>query len=192
MKFGTATGTKPFTFQLGVARALLVTRLAEIAARTGTKLKGFSEISLEELALMTGLAPAAARLAADREYDEPFLVEDNAAVPAIVEAAREQGLVVTRGGRFWHLSGPLDKGKALRVLLDWFAERGLLPVTIGLGDSPNDISFLRVVDHPILVPRPDGKVDQELAGSFPTAESAPCPGPEGWNIAVITALQQEE
>src|SRR6185295_628096 len=126
---------------------------------TGHRLVGFSELTIEEVANQTGLPLEAARLAAAREFDEPFVIEGvhplaaEAARIEVAGAAERRGLRLARGGRFHHLTGPADKGKAVRQLLA--LHEG--PVfSVGLGDSANDLSMLQAVDHPVIVPRPDG------------------------------------
>jgi mannosyl-3-phosphoglycerate phosphatase len=183
-------GDGGWTLALGVPREALVRALAEIADETGAGVRGFSTLGVDEVQRLTGLPPAAARLAVEREYDEPFLVD--AGEPALVAlAAERRGLRVTRGGRFHHLTGPTDKGRALVVLLDLLKAAGSALVTAALGDSPNDLSMLSVVDRPVLVPRPGGAVDASLAAALPGALRAPAPGPAGWNAAVLQLLAEE-
>ena len=69
-----------------------------------------------------------------------------------------------------------------RVVLE-----GRRPFTVGLGDAANDLSFLRLVDRPIVIPRPNG-VDPGLASALPHAERAPKAGPAGWNAAILAVL----
>jgi mannosyl-3-phosphoglycerate phosphatase len=165
-----------------------VEALAEIAAEVGVSLRGFADLTVEEVAERTGLTMEEAGLATVREYDEPFLIEGGppSAVEALAEAAGRRGLRVTSGGRFHHLTGPADKGRAVRQLL------ALHPgpvASVALGDSANDLTMLEAVDRPVLVPRPDGKVAEVLARALPSAERAPWPGPRGWNEAVLAVLR---
>jgi mannosyl-3-phosphoglycerate phosphatase len=186
----TATWAHPLVLRLGVPRDALVGQLRDIAVQTGLVLRGFAQMPVSEVAQRTGLTAADARLACDREFDEPFVIEDEAHLPAIVAAATERQLEVTRGGRFHHLTGGSDKGRALLALLPLLARDGRRPWTIGLGDSENDLAFLRVVDEPVLVPRPDHQVDRGLMRALPQAERAPAPGPAGWNVAVLGILRR--
>lgn len=175
--------------ELGVARTGLVRHLAEIAAETGASLRGFDQLSTEEISGLTGLSPHAARLARERHYDEPFLLDQESHLPAVASAAERRGLSVTRGGRFHHLSGPANKGSALEVVLERFARGGRRFTTVGLGDAPNDLSFLRLVDRPIVMPLPDGDLDPELVAALPHGERAPEGGPGGWNLALLAILE---
>jgi mannosyl-3-phosphoglycerate phosphatase len=173
---------------LGVPRSELVQALRAMAAEAGASVQGFAELSGAEIGRLTGLSPEAAARAARREYDEPFSLEEPGALPRLEAAAVRRGLQVTRGGRFFHLTGPVDKGEALRLwLATW--EHGRRPRTVGLGDAPNDATLLRVVDRAILIPQPDGQVDATLAAAFPSSEIAPAPGPVGWNTAVLAVLE---
>jgi mannosyl-3-phosphoglycerate phosphatase len=172
---------------LGRARAELVSALAEIASLTGTRVTGFAELSPTEVARLTGLRPEAAVLALAREYDEPFLLDDPGAAARVEAAARERGLIVTRGGRFFHLMGGTDKGRAVRRLLDLYAARGPAPAARGRGDAANDLPMLLAVDRAIVIPRPRGE-GAGLADALPDAELAPAPGPRGWNAAVLAVL----
>ena len=176
--------------ELGAPRAELVKALAEIAAETGLRLRGFSAFGTRELHRLTGLHAEAARLALSREHDEPFLAEGGGDdVERLLSAsARRRALRVTRGGRFFHLHGETDKGRAFVELLRLYAAEGRRFRTLALGDAANDLELLRAADRAILVPRPDGSFDPALEQALPTAERAPAPGPAGWNAAVLRAL----
>jgi mannosyl-3-phosphoglycerate phosphatase family protein len=175
---------------LGVPRPVLVAALAEIARETGAELRGFSSLSPGEVSELTGLSSSAAMAALDREQDEPFLISDPATLSRVSRAARRRGLRVTKGGRFPHLVGPVDKGLALRALLGELGRPIGGWITVGLGDAGNDLPLLRAVDRPIVVPGPDGAVRAELR-ALPDAERAPAPGPAGWNAAILAVLSGE-
>lgn len=99
------------------------------------------------------------------------------------EVARSNGLKITAGGRFFHLTGNNDKGRAVRVLKKLYRLNLGKIITIGLGDSENDWPMLRAVDLPVLVARPDGfnpKLPETGAKLLRTSR----PGPEGWAEAV--------
>ncbi len=56
------------------------------------------------------------------------------------------------------------------------------------GDSINDAPLLAMVDHPILVQKPDGTYDPDL--HLTGMIRAPGIGPVGWNEAVLDLLAQ--
>lgn len=177
---------------LGAPRAMLVEALAEIAAAAGVTVRGFASLSPGEVAELTGLDVAMARLALQREHDEPFLIEGGGDLPALSRAAAARGLRLSHGGRFHHLSGDCDKGRAVRTLLALHEGEGRRYRSVGLGDAGTDVSLLQAVDRPILVPRPDGSLDPALVAALKDAECAPLPGPEGWNLALLAVLDGRE
>jgi len=178
-----------FLVVLGTAREALVRALAEIAAQTGTALRGFASLAPQELSRLTGLSAEDAARALRRDYDEPFLVEGGEdAAEAVRRAAASRGLLVSRGGRFHHLTGPVSKGRALQRLLTLYAADGRRFTTLALGDAANDLSLLQQADRAIVVPRAGNVLDEALVRGLPGAERAPRPGPEGWNEAVLGAL----
>ena len=174
---------------LGVPRRDLVRALGEMALKIGARVRGFASLGLAEVQRLTGLSGGAARLALDREHDEPFVMEDEENVAALSAAARDRQLKITRGGRFFHLTGGSDKGRAARVLMGLFEAAGRRLSSIGLGDAPNDLAMLTAVQQPIVIPRPDGTADPALAKALPGAQVAPRPGPAGWNQAVLSVLR---
>jgi mannosyl-3-phosphoglycerate phosphatase len=175
---------------LGTTRDRLLEELPAVAREAGVRVRPFAEMSVAEVAALTGLPEEEAALAKRREYDEPFLVEEppgrDPAVDARLDrAARGRGLRVTHGGRLHHLTGPSDKGEALRAITG--AARGDGDV-VGLGDAANDLPLLLAATRPIVMPRPDGTVDPALAARLPGVERAPGPGPAGWSAAVLAVL----
>jgi mannosyl-3-phosphoglycerate phosphatase len=175
---------------LGLRRDRLLEDLPEVARAAGVRVKPFAQMSVAEVASLTGLPEEQAALAMRREYDEPFVVEDASGPDPDVdarldEAARARGLRVTHGGRLHHLTGPADKGEALRAVTRAAPADGDV---IGLGDAANDLPLLLAVTRPIVVPRPDGTVDPALAARLPGVERAPAPGPAGWSAAVLAVL----
>ncbi len=156
-------------------------------------LRGFGDMDDREVARRTGLPPEKARLARRREYDEPFVWEPEPG-PAEVEAARRAlarwGVRLTRGGRFWHLTGGNDKGRAVRWLVAAALEAwGEPPRTLGLGDSENDVPMLLAVDRGVLVARPGGGHLSPRPGGVRTV---PGVGPGGWREAVLAWLRELE
>lgn len=104
--------------------------------------------------------------------------------------AEARDLRCTTGGRFHHLQGATDKGCACRRLIDAYRRHFVADarplVTVGLGDSLNDLPILTAVDRPILVQKPDGTYDPNI--DLPHLIRAPGIGPVGWNRAVLHLL----
>lgn len=181
--------------ELGTPYALLRDVLRQIEEAVGTPLQGFGDLSVDEVMATTGLPREDALRAMLREFDEPFLV--NGPPKLIQEICRQivtRGLNWTRGGRFFHLTGNNDKGRAAELLLRCYRRQRRLQdppedvETIGIGDSLNDLPLLLTVDHPVLVQKPDGSYDPDI--NLPNLIRAPGIGPAGWSRAVLDLLRQ--
>lgn len=177
-----------FIYPMGMPYPTIIISFRKIREDLGLKIRGFSDMNLQEISRLTGLDMASSELAAMREFDEPFIVEreDGLDLSSLYKRVAEKGLKVTKGGRFYHLHGKSDKGKAIKKLTSWYREVSPGLVTIGLGDSPNDFSMLKQVDEPILVRSsrfyPD--LEREIPGIKITKEI----GPEGWNSSILGIL----
>jgi mannosyl-3-phosphoglycerate phosphatase len=149
-----------------------------------TRVKGFGDMSVEEIAALTGLSRVEAVLAKEREFDEPFVFEGEPD-ERFLKAVERAGLRWTRG-RLYHVMGENDKGMAVRMLKKWYESEYGRIVSIGLGDGLNDLPLLQEVDHPILVRKEDGTYEEQI--SLPDLVKAEGVGPEGWNRAVLKLL----
>jgi len=177
-----------FVLPLGEKYADLVLALAEISHELGLKLVGFSSMSSDEVRELTGLPLQDAAKARMRLFDEPFLLPQESSIrqDEISAAAKQKGLQVVSGGRFLHLIGHSGKGKAVSILMEAFRQWCGEIMTIGLGDSPNDFSFLRLMQIPILLG--ESGHHQGLLESMKDLRRIEKPGPEGWNRAVLDVL----
>lgn len=177
--FGPAT---PEKLEWGRPYADLVAAVDEAAHEAHCAVRGFHDMSVEEVAAACHLPAEQAALAKQREYDEPFELLDPSREAALVEALERRGVRVSRGGRFYHASGPADKAQAVLALRRLYEERAEPVTTIGLGDAMNDLAFLRVVDIPVVVRSAQAP---RLMAALPRARLAAQSGPEGWNAAVL-------
>jgi len=186
-------GAKPVgvgrVLALGASYEELVAGLRELR-RQGWEVRGFSDMTVEEIAELTGLGFREAEQASQREFDEPFVIVDpeSTDIGMLFESIAGRGLKVTRGGRFYHLFESCDKGLAVDLFLSWLSSRHPCLKTIGLGDSPNDIPMLERVDVPILVRSagPMGEMEDAVPGIRITEEI----GPVGWNRVVLELLNE--
>lgn len=175
--------------QLGSDILFLRERLAQAARSCGVGIRSFASMSLDEINELTGLAKDQAFRAWQREYDEPFVIESGD--PArLVGALRAQGLTVTKGDRFYHLTGGHGKGEAVKKLLDLYRRQWGEVVSVGLGNSANDLPFLREVDRPVLVRNPDRSWDREVIQSLPSVTRTESVGPQGWREAIDKILDE--
>jgi len=175
-------------WSLGAPYQEVAAVLREIRSELGWTIRGFSEMSLDEISRLTGLDPERARLAAMREYDEPFLIRDrdNLEMELLVRAASKRGLRITEGGRFHHLHGGCDKGEAVEKLVRSYEAVYGKVKSVALGDSANDFVMLKRADYPVLVrsSRDYPGLEKEIPSLRTTREK----GPAGWNAAVTALL----
>jgi mannosyl-3-phosphoglycerate phosphatase len=176
--------------ELGLPYHMLRDVLKQIEDAVETPLHGFGDLSVDEIMDATGLSHADASLARMREYDEPFLLEGpKALVDEVCRQIVMRGLRWTKCGRFFHLSGDNDRGEAVELLMRCYQRDQRLrfqahPVeSVGIGDSIADVPLLAVVDHPILVQKPDGSFDTDVL--LPRLTRTRGLGPLGWTDAVL-------
>lgn len=156
-----------------------------INASTGARCRGFGDMSVEEVASITGLDPREARLCKERDFSEPFIVEGGEECAAkVVQEIERMGFSWSKG-RFYTIHGRHDKGAAIRILSKYFVREYGSIVAIGLGDGLNDVSMLKAVDRPVLVQRPDRSY---AAVELPGLLKAGAPGPAGFRSALEKVL----
>ncbi|WP_106478733.1 mannosyl-3-phosphoglycerate phosphatase-related protein [Phytohalomonas tamaricis] len=142
---------------------------------------GFGDFSDEEVAECTGLDLESAHLAHLREASEPMLWHDSdEALERFELLLVGAGLSLTRGGRFYHvMSERSSKGRAMAWLTQRYAEKfGITAKTIGLGDGPNDVPMLDVVDAAVVI-RGHHNLEIAVADEGKTYRTRAY-GPAGW------------
>jgi mannosyl-3-phosphoglycerate phosphatase len=154
----------------------------------GFPVKGFGDMSVQEVSDRTGLTMDDAERAMMRDYDEPFVFEGNdGQLSELKERITSRGYHYTQG-EFFHLMGDSDKGRAVSIVNRIYKELYGNIITIALGDSPNDIEMLKAVDYPVVVRKADGTCHPQILGNVDRLIKADGVGPAGWNSAVLELL----
>jgi len=164
----------------GVDIGFIRARLKVWRERLGIRFTRMGEMSVAEVMELTGLDAVRARDARQREGSEPLLWQDSeAALETFRTALEGDGLQLTQGGRFWHVMGrSADKGSAVEWLVKRFtALRGRAPISLGLGDGPNDITMLEVVDQAVVI---RGCHDLAVEPNNASIYRTDATGPTGW------------
>lgn len=153
------------------------------------KIKGFGDMTVEDIMEITGLPKEDATLAGQRDFTEPFTFLAESRPQELQDEVSNYGLTVTRGGRFYHLlSADQDKGRAVTKTIHLFqTQRPENITTVGLGDAENDYPMLKVVDIPVLIPKPNGSYESM---DLPGLRKAPFPGSKGWGSVVAAILNE--
>lgn len=165
------------TVVLGTPRAEILQALLPFKEKY--KFRGYADATLADIVAWTGLPKREAALSATRDYSEPVLWEDTPEKEAeFCQKIHALGLTTLRGGRFLHVLGQTDKGKALNTLRDG------QNYIIALGDRPNDQAMLEAADTGIAICAPDGS--HHLLGK--EFLHSTLPGPSGWNEMVAPVV----
>lgn len=175
--------TPPYlVLELGWKRSTVLGRLGRIRRLEELPIRTFSEMGVEEIAEVCGLPLRHARLALKREYDEPFSILPGAETkaPALLRKLEDSGFRLLRGGRFYHLSGPADKGTAVSRMLRILSRGDRHVHSLALGDAPNDLEMLRAADIPAIIRRDRRGIDPELMRALPNAIKPLSKGTLGW------------
>lgn len=151
------------------------------------KFQGFSEMAVDEVVDCTGLTPEQASKAKQRVFSEPLLwLDSDANLTKFKAFVEPQGFQVIKGGRFVHVMGRSNKGKALQFVKSYYEKIWHETVsTIALGDGENDVPLLEASDFAVVVRSPANKppkvknIKKKITRAY---------GPAGWNKAVMDWL----
>ncbi|MFN3325686.1 MAG: HAD-IIB family hydrolase [Bryobacteraceae bacterium] len=172
--------------EFGDSYASLVAALREAGRVSGVRVRGFSDMTIEEVSELCALTPEQAALAKTREFDEAFEILDAERQAPLLAAIENLGKQWTRGGRFYHILGENDKALAVRTVSNLYRRSASRVLTIGLGDGMNDAGFLNAVDIPILMPSP---ALPSLRAAVPHGRLGREAGPAGWNAAILSLIR---
>ncbi|NEO87349.1 MAG: HAD-IIB family hydrolase [Spirulina sp. SIO3F2] len=178
--------------QLGLTYPQARQLLRQVETALETRLLGFGDMTIAQVQQYTGLSAEAAAQAQRRDFSEPFVTPQQISGDRIRHVVEQLGYQVVVGDRFSHLIGVRSgKGRAVQTLIALYqqAHPTAQILTIGLGNSPNDLAMLEVVDLPIILPG--------ASGPHPGLQSrgwqvAPMPAPEGWAAIVEEILWVRE
>lgn len=138
--------------ELGMPYKKLIKALDKIDKKIDVR--GFHEMSAKQLAKESGLSLKEAKLAKKREYDEAFKLVEEKEKTKLIRMIEKLGLNYTIGGRYMHILGDNDKGRAVRILTELYRKKYGKILTIGLGDSENDREMLEVTEKAFWVSGP--------------------------------------
>jgi len=173
--------------RLGTPYAEIRKHFVRLREQLRAKVHGFADLSVAEVAALTGLSDEEAALARQRDFDEPFIFEGEPD-KNFLHAIEATGLRWTQG-RIFHIMGDHDKGRAVNILMSFYRKQYGGITSIALGDSLNDLPMLRAVDRPVLVRHANGSFDTRI--TIPGLLKTQLPGPAGWNEAMLQLLAHQ-
>jgi len=144
-----------------------------------------SQCSIEQAVALTGLSNEQAAQAINREFSEPLIWQANeTTLIALQQQLKLNAMTTLQGGRFLHVIGDCDKGRATARLIKCYAHT---VKTIILGDSANDAAMLAVADISVIVNSPSNHQLRKLVSPDIQTKAA---APEGWQEAINEVLMQ--
>lgn len=176
-----------YVIELGKGYDFLREKLNEIKKETGFKIIGFGDMNDKQLSDNCGLSVAESRLARTRDFTEPYILAEGD-IGVVKKLTKKKGLNYTKALRYHYIMGDNNKGKAVEILTKIFEKKYGKVVSIGLGDSLNDLPMLKKVDKAFIVQRPDKSYDKNLI-SHKSIKKVPGIGPAGWNKAVLSVIE---
>jgi len=172
--------------ELGMPIKKIRELIHKIRDKNGWQIKGFGDMDVEEVMNLTSLPYNQAKLAIVREYDEPAVIHDRDIIPYLRKELLKEKLNLTIGGRFIHIHGDNDKGKAMDKLVRFYKRVNPNIKIIALGDSDNDLPMLKRADIPIVIKRKDGTFLKKDDSSW---RISPYPAPKGWACVIEEVLE---
>lgn len=174
----------------GVPSTVIRDAIVEVSNTMRIDFKPYSNLSDKEIANATGLSQGAASRARNRDFSETLTTK----LPREIwdkfdSELNKVGLQCVFGGRFYTVTARnCSKGSAICATMKAYRKNFDEPwVSIGIGDSSNDIEMLLNTDLCYLVQRPDGMWNQM---NVPNLRRIPEIGPKGWIQAVEESLSQ--
>lgn len=168
----------------GASQAEISAVINKLRTRSSFKFTTFDDVDESTIAEWTGLTHAQASLTRLHEASVTLIWRDSDERMAdFARQLNDLGLQFVHGARFWHvLDVASGKDHAANGLIDLYQRQWKRrPITIGLGDGPNDAPLLEAMDYAVIVKglsregvvlRPDSTVQV-----YRTQRE----GPEGWD-----------
>lgn len=170
-------------------RARWQSLIEQVRPHYSDQFKTFADVGIDGIIAMTGLNVHAAARAARRQYGEPVCWHGNGNLKhQFIEELTAAGAHILEGGRFLHVSGDCDKGRALRWLEQVYqnADADKQMHSLAIGDSQNDRAMLEQADHALLIRSPVHPLPDVCRSSNLTISTHT--GPKGWAEGVNLIL----
>lgn len=165
--------------------------IEQLRPEFGSKFIAFSDMSTKDITRLTGLIHDKAELAQQRQFGEPVQWLGNEIDKQLfIDKAKQLGAGILVGGRFIHLSGDCDKGKALTFTKELYKVQWQHSaiITIALGDSGNDIAMLEAADIAVQIRSPSHSYPILKNKTQQFIYQSQGYGPVGWSEALTFIL----
>lgn len=167
-----------------------ILKVLDVLREQGYRFRNFAALDAADVSALTGLDMDDAAMAKARFASEPLLWDDTEhRLQEFKHHIEQQDLKLIKGGRFYHVTGLFDKSTAIQNIVDRYhaQDPDCTMVSIGLGDSPNDLAMLETVDIPVVI---KSARSNEMQLRNPNAIFSVAEGPQGWNEAILNILKK--
>ncbi len=152
----------------------------------------FEDLCLDEKSQLSGLKGNDLHLASKRDFS--ILISwksDDIRYSKFKSVLHGHGLKLIKGGRFCHICTSHDKGQAITFFLDQIKSSEMYNkiITIGIGDSTNDLEMLNNVDYACVVKSKNNRGLMEKIDNNKVLLSTNH-APEGWAECIHNIFSQ--
>ena len=177
---------------LGLPRAMVRRRLAFLDAEWGNRYQSLSDLTIKQVASITGLDKTAAALAKDRLFCETLVwLGTSADREAFAQQVQSLEMRCVAGGRFVHVLASGGKAEAMHWLHEKIKSELLMDaVSVAAGDACNDIEMMEAADFALVVrspvhdpPRPKRSEGLVISDAV---------GPAGWAEGIEALIERIE
>lgn len=174
-------------YKLGKSYSEIKNVLNKISLKYDCNIRGFHNSNRYEIIERTKLSSELVDMAMNREFSVPLFFDDKAKEILLAETEKYD-LQILFGGRFMHLLGKTEKGKALNLVKNGYCNKNKSNSikTIAIGDTLNDVAMLQNADIKILVKRYTNEYDERV--EIDNLIYSPYIGPKGWKHSLLEIL----
>jgi len=143
--------------EFGRPYASVAAALHRVADRLQIAVRGFGDMSVEEVARESGMTLLQAHLAKLREYGELFHVVDPSSVTRnrLFKGLQAGGLHAVNVGTYDHVGAPAGLSLGIELLRSLYRHAHGALLSVGMVDVKSSGELLRFVDYPVFVHRGD-------------------------------------
>jgi mannosyl-3-phosphoglycerate phosphatase len=180
-----------YLVEYGDSYSVVVDTLRRTARRVGVEIRGFDDMSVDEVASECHMSLLQARLAMLRDYSECFRICDptQSSRERLFKALPATRLRCLQGARYHHIGAPVDRRACVTLLTALYRRHRAPPFTVGVIDGAGDQSLLRAVDWPIVIRHPESRLITLRAENAATTLTD-ASGVAGWAEAISGVVQE--